>query len=221
MINIETCLDKSGKYKKTKKHHKLFFDQINEGNIEFIKSALDVSPEMVNILGENNNWYRDKSPLMYALQCTKAEMCILLIDRGADVNFRMPAGHKTTVCNWAATQATMYGEDNQEFIPILKKILELGANPNNSDYMGRDAIHEAISQLNASGEEHNWQTIKILIEAGADPKRKHKDWLLQLVKIFRKKRYDEPATPSLLAPEIYEIYGISKEELNSAIEAGK
>ncbi len=217
-MEIEKCLTKDGKYKTTKKHHQLFFDQIREGNLEFVSAVLNASPAMVNVLGKNNSWYMDKSPLMYALQCAQDKMCTLLIDRGAEVDFVMPEGQEKSICNWAATMAAMYGESKPEFMQILKRLLELGANPNHRDYMGRDALHEAISQLNALGK--CWQTVLVLIDAGADPEREHKKWLLQLAKVHTVKRYGEPASPSLLAPEIYEAYGITKDELEKAIKAG-
>lgn len=219
-MEFSTCLTKEGGYKQTKKHHRLFFKQIEAGDIEFVGKVLDASPEMVNVLGADNQWYRDKSPLMYAFQCGQSEVCQQLIDRDADVDFVMPDGPKTPMCNWAATLAAMYGESKVEFMPILKRVLDLGANPNRCDSMGRDAVLEAIGQYRASGKPR-YKTIKLLLDAGADPDRRHREYILRLAGFLRVKRHGQPPVPALMASEVYEMYGIKRQEVAAVVRAAE
>jgi hypothetical protein len=216
-MEFEKCLDKNGNYKTTKKNHKLLFKKVSEGDIEFLTKVLEGNPEIVDVVGEGSSWYLDKTPLMYAFQCGKSDVCNLLIDCGADVNFVMPGGPKTPMCNWAATLAAMYGGAYPEFMKILKRILAMGADPNLcEESFQRDAMHEAISQCQASNNGH-YETVQVLLEAGADPDYRHREWLLRLAADYTYIEGGEVKTRSTkLAPEIFSMYGISQEELKAA-----
>lgn len=136
------------------------FELIETGSVEAAIEALRESSELVNSLGEGNPNYRDRSPLMYALQTDQFSLVQPLIDRGADVNFKMPAGRKIPLINFSIEEFTP--------IAILRLLLEQNADPNVYDYEGETPLRKAIYGVSASHDD-GLEKVDLLLEYGADP----------------------------------------------------
>jgi len=212
-MDFEKCLDKNGKYKTTKANQKLLFKKVQEGDIEFLTNVLDASPEVVDLIGTESSWYRDKTPLMYAFQCDQPEVCRLMLDRGADVNFQMPAGPGDTICGWAAQLATRGYTTQLAFLEIFKRILSMGADPTVGNSLW-DAVHNCAAQSSEQEKEISYEVIQLLIDAGADPNKYSRHLLLHS---GSETTYVENGVsktgPAKIKFEILERYGITREEL--------
>lgn len=57
-----------------KAQKKSLFQAIEKGKINAIDAILATEPDALEAFGEHNNYVRDKTPLMYALQCANFEL---------------------------------------------------------------------------------------------------------------------------------------------------
>lgn len=61
----------------------MIFDYCKEGNIERITDLIEADSSIVNMINSN---FQDWTPIYYAVDSNKYEVCCLLIDKGANVN---------------------------------------------------------------------------------------------------------------------------------------
>ena len=85
-----------------KSDNKRLFKAIEDGDWSTVEAILDKNPNDVDVHGISNRLCRDKTPLMYAMQCENFEFARRFIDRGANVCARMPDGPKMSVSAQAA-----------------------------------------------------------------------------------------------------------------------
>lgn len=71
---------------------KRMFKAIQDGDTETLDAILDSDPDALETVGEHNRNVRDKTPLMFAMQCNNQQLAHALIDRGANVDARMAGG---------------------------------------------------------------------------------------------------------------------------------
>ena len=68
---------------------KKLFTMIRRGNLEEVAAILDKKPDLISCLAKAPPKKDDgQSPLMVAIKSDNLEVAHLLLDRGADVNFR-------------------------------------------------------------------------------------------------------------------------------------
>ena len=75
---------------------KKLFQAIEAGAVSTVTAMLDAEPDAIDVFGDGNSLYRDKTPLMYALQCNHFHLAGLLLQRGADVRAHMRAGPRSS-----------------------------------------------------------------------------------------------------------------------------
>ena len=188
------------------------FAAIRQNDLESVRGLLDADPALVNISAPKRPLdTRFMSPLQVAL-CTgwHRDIAWLLLERGADVNYCAPkelCGDAYPVLfdavNAAVWNARRYEwdgtgidhlawkhtkEDSDEAFRFLQRMLALGADANQTDHYGRNALMEAISEANKlcpnvnaeTGEDYPGRIItpemredflrifRALIDAGAD-----------------------------------------------------
>jgi hypothetical protein len=137
------------------------FKDIENDNFDAVVAFFSSNPDKIDMLGVGNNHYKDKSPLMYALQCLRDCIADWLIDAGADVSFQMPAGPKTP--------ALMYAVCELLPVQILEKMLSKGSNPNACDYLGEVPLDLVIQDCNCDQWPKAFEKLKLLLNHGADP----------------------------------------------------
>ena len=148
------------------------FAVIRRNDPESVRGLLDADPALVNIPAPKRPLdTRFMSPLQVAL-CTgwHRDIAWLLLERGADVNYCAPkelCGDAYPVLfdavNTAVWNARRYEwdgkdvthliwkhtkEDSDEAFRFLQRMLELGADANQTDHYGRNALMEAVSEAN-------------------------------------------------------------------------
>ena len=188
------------------------FAAIRQNELESVRGLLDADPTLVDIPAPKRPLdTRFLSPLQVAL-CTgwHRDIAWLLLERGADVNYRAPkelCGDAYPVLfdavNTAIWNARRYEwdgtdidhivwkhtkEEADEAFRFLQRMLELGADADQTDHYGRNALMEAVSEasklcpnVNAeTGEDYPGRIItpetrkdflrvfQALIDAGAD-----------------------------------------------------
>ena len=188
------------------------FAAIRQNELESVRELLEADPALVNIPAPKRPLdTRYMSPLQVAL-CTgwHREIAWLLIERSANVNYCAPKelcddaypvlfdAVNTAVWNarryeWDGTDVNHLvwkhtKEDADEAFRFLQRMLELGADTNQTDHYGRNALMEAVSEANKlcpnvnaeTGEDYPGRIItpemredflrifRSLIDAGAD-----------------------------------------------------
>ena len=188
------------------------FAAIRQNDLESVRGLLDADPALVNVPAPKRPLdTRFMSPLQVAL-CTgwHRDIAWLLLERGADVNYcaqKALCGDAYPVLfdavNTAVWNARRYEwdgqdvthlvwkhtkEDSDEAFRFLQRMLNLGADANQTDHCGRNVLMEAVSEANKlcpnvnaeTGEDYPGRIItpemredflrifRVLINAGAD-----------------------------------------------------
>ena len=173
----------------------MFFQAIRQRDITLVRSLIGAKPELVHTVASAPPKKDDgQSPLQVAFKTGNLDIAHLLLDNGADVNFI----EKSSVHEWrapvlhdalraAAFLAPKEGEEANKFheaMVALKRLIELGANPNATDSYGNSALIRAFldSRIRLSSssmyphgisDESLYQSLRqiftVLIAAGADP----------------------------------------------------
>lgn len=141
---------------------KNMFKAIEQEDTATLNAILDTEPDALETVGFHNNFVRDKTPLMYAMQCRKLGLANALVDRGADVKAIMPGGPKSSVLNLCMIFAYPDRIDHDKWIDLAKRLLDGGADPNSAFWTSLRCFGRVVRRSDL---------IKILIEHGADPDR--------------------------------------------------
>lgn len=140
---------------------KKLFVAIRRGNLDEVAALLDKKPELISCLAKAPPKKDDgQSPLMVAIKSDNPEVAHLLLDRGADVNFAdavNPYGANFSAPIWydAVGQCFLRAGDhvsqkNQErtkgYFLLLRRLLDLGMDPNRKTSYGLTAWQHALEQ---------------------------------------------------------------------------
>lgn len=147
----------------TKTTIKRMFKAIEDGAQETLREILDANPPALETVGFHNRLVRDKTPLMFAMQCHKFSLVHWLIDRGANASAVMPGGPKSSTLGLCAYFAYCDRQNHDEWIKIATRLLDQGADPNAGLW---PALHGFGRLVNRA------DLIKLLLDRGADPDRK-------------------------------------------------
>ena len=122
---------------------KKLFTSIRQGKLDEVASILDKNPDLISCLAKAPPKKDDgQSPLMVAIKSDNLEVAHLLLDRGADVNFRdapsRPHSGSAPIwynavgqCFLRASHTVGPGiERTKQFFQLLCRLLDLGMDPN-------------------------------------------------------------------------------------------
>ena len=140
-----------------KVENKKLFKAIESNDWETIESILDVHPDEVDVYGFSNRYCRDKTPLMYSLQCENFAIARKMIARGAKVEAKMSGGPESSVLVLAVTFGHGLNSKYDEWVAFVSDLIDNGANPT-------DGLWPAL----ASFRDGRAEMIKLLVERGAD-----------------------------------------------------
>lgn len=141
---------------------KKLFTAIERGNSKLLAEILDEHAGAVEALGDHNAYVRDKTPLMFAIQCRNLRFANALLDRGANASAVMPAGPRNSVLQ-LCVDAAYYGDkpEHNGWVKLATRLLDLGAEPTS-------ALYRALYGFN-HGFVKRADLIRLLLSRGADP----------------------------------------------------
>ena len=141
---------------------KKLFTMIRQGNLAEVVRILDKNPDLISCLAKAPPKKDDgQSPLMVAIKSDNLAVAHLLLDRGADVNFRdavNPYGANFSAPIWydAIVQCFLRAGDNvserskersKGYFLLLRRLLDMGMDPNQkTDPTGLNAWQHALEQ---------------------------------------------------------------------------
>ena len=132
---------------------KKLFTCIRQGKVDEVAAILDRKPELISCLAKAPPKKDDgQSPLMVAIKSDNLEVAHLLLDRGADVNFRdapsQPGNESAPVWYMAVGQCFMragdhvseqHKERSKGYFLLLRRLLDMGMDPNQKTTTGLNA----------------------------------------------------------------------------------
>ena len=142
---------------------KKLFTMIRRGNLEEVAAILDKNPDLISCLAKAPPKKDDgQSPLMVAIKSDNLEVAHLLLDRGADVNFRdaptQPHNESAPIWYNAVGQCFMRAgnivsdqskERSKGYFLLLRRLLDMGMDPNQkftSDFLSFNAWQAALKE---------------------------------------------------------------------------
>lgn len=108
---------------------KRLFQSIETKDRQAIDEILDKHADALEVVGFHNRNVRDKTPLMYAIQCCNVELSNYLLDRGAEANAVMPGGPESSVLALCMIVAHSPAGSFDDWIQLTNRLLDLGADP--------------------------------------------------------------------------------------------
>ncbi len=139
------------------------FKAIEDDDWETLDSILDKDDEAIETHGFHNRLVRDKTPLMYALQCFNLELAGHLLDRGANPSAVMPGGPRHSVIQMCIARAFCNESTHDDWIAFTVRLLDKGIDPNEGLWPSLHGYGELVPRDDL---------IRIMLERGADPDRK-------------------------------------------------
>ncbi|MFK3866842.1 hypothetical protein [Pseudoalteromonas rhizosphaerae] len=113
----------------TKAEIKKLFVAIEKHDQDSVLGILAKDKGAIETVGHHNANCRDKTPLMYAMQCEDFELANKLIELGANVKAKMPAGPETSVIQLAVKFGHGLNPNFDKWLSFTQKLIEQGANP--------------------------------------------------------------------------------------------
>ena len=123
---------------------KKLFKAIRQNNLEAIKDILEKKPEVVKCMATPPPKKDEgQSPLQVAVKVGNLTIAQYLIDKGADVNYMEPDNGLSALGCYRCPVLIdaikglffMWEEKREDYMQLIWRLLELGANPNKTDLL--------------------------------------------------------------------------------------
>jgi hypothetical protein len=172
---------------------KAVFNAIQEGDTRMLRQILAAEPEALEAVGEHNRNVRDKTPLMFAMQCRKLRIAHELLDRGANASAEMAGGPRSSALSLCMQFAYCDATDHDEWIRLARRLIDKGADPNTGLWPALHGFGGIVARADL---------IRLALDRGADPDRQLGDsgsTVRELVEINRR----------LFSAEVLGLFGIA------------
>ena len=143
----------------TKSDNKRLFNAIEGNDWPTIDTILQKYPSEIDAYGIHNRLCRDKTPLMYAMQCENFALARRFIDLGAAVCAKMAGGPGMSVLALAAKFGHGLNPNHGEWVAFASELIQRGADPT-------EALWPALAAYDIRNGKSDM--VKLLIDAGAD-----------------------------------------------------
>lgn len=144
----------------TKASIKRMFKAIEDGDDDAVIAMVQSEPESLEAIGYHNRLVRDKTPLMFAMQCRNLLLAGMLLDLGANAAAEMPGGSKDTVLTLCMVFAFSDRANHDQWVGLARRLLDLGADPNTGLWPALHSFSRIVPRKDL---------IELLLNRGADP----------------------------------------------------
>ncbi|TDF42269.1 ankyrin repeat domain-containing protein [Alteromonadaceae bacterium M269] len=142
----------------TKTETKKLFVAIQKHDHETVFSIIEKNEGAIESVGQHNAYCRDKTPLMFAMQCEDFELAYKLMDIGANVRAKMLDGPESSVIQLAASFGHSLNPNFDKWIGLIQRLIENGANPTEALWSACNAYSKTSDRI---------EIISLLIKSGA------------------------------------------------------
>ena len=175
---------------------KRMFKAIEDDDQQTLDSILDTNDDAIETHGLHNRLVRDKTPLMYALQCFNLKIARHLLDRGANPSAVMPNGPRHSVIQMCIKRAFCNKSTHDDWIAFTIRLLDAGIDPNEGLWPSLHGYGELVPRDDL---------IRIMLERGANPD-------LPLGNSGNTVRELVQINSRLYSPAILEMFGVNANE---------
>jgi hypothetical protein len=164
---------------------KRLFSAIQDSDQASVFAILRDNPDAMETVGEHNRNVRDKTPLMFAMQCRNLRLAHALLDRGASAKAVMPAGPCSSVLALCVEFAYYDDVQHDEWIRLATRLLDQGAEATSGLWPALFGFGAIVKRADL---------IRLLLERGADADRQLGDsgnTVRQLVEVNKQLYTDE------------------------------
>jgi ankyrin repeat protein len=110
--------------------------------------------------GEHNQNVRDKTPLMFAMQCANFNLASALLDRGANASAVMPGGPCSSVLELCVAFAYCDLRQHDDWIRLTTRLLDEGADATSALWQALHGFGRIVKRADL---------IRLLLDRGANP----------------------------------------------------
>ena len=142
---------------------KSLFKAIESDDANTVESILDADPDALESVGQHNPLVRDKTPLMYAMQCRNFRLANALLDRGANAAAVMPAGPGASALALCLQFAYSDSAAFSRWVRLATRLLDDGADPNTGMWAALHGYGRVARRV---------ELIRLMLDRGADPDRR-------------------------------------------------
>lgn len=146
----------------TKTMLKNLFNAIQKDDTRTLRQILAAEPNALEAVGEHNRYVRDKTPLMFAMQCHKLRIAHELLDRGANAAAEMAGGPRSSALSLCMYFAYCDAENHDEWIRLATRLIDKGADPNTGLWPALHGFGGIVARADL---------IRLALKRGADPDR--------------------------------------------------
>ena len=139
---------------------KRMFQAIENDKLDELQTILDANPGALEALGEHNRLVRDKTPLMFAMQCRNFRIANHLLDIGANAAAKMPDGPRSTALSLCTKFAFSDSARHDDWVALVGRLIDQGANPTSSLWPALHSFGRIVDRTDI---------IQLLLDRGANP----------------------------------------------------
>ena len=172
---------------------KRMFNAIQDRDAATLNAILAEHADAIETVGEHNRNVRDKTPLMFAMQCSDLDLAHSLLDRGANAAAEMAGGPRHSVLAVCAKFAYCDARNHDEWIKLATRLLDQGADPTLGLWPALHGFGGIVDRTDL---------IRLILERGANPDEQLGDTgstIRELVRINRQ----------LYPDELLELFGLT------------
>jgi len=138
---------------------KRLFNAVQEKDLATLYEILVDNPDAMETVGEHNRLVRDKTPLMFALQCSNLSLADALLDRGAKASAVMAGGPCMSVLALCVNFAYCDADRHDEWIRLATRLLDEGADPTSALWPALHGFGRIVKRADL---------IRLLLDRGAN-----------------------------------------------------
>jgi ankyrin repeat protein len=139
---------------------KRMFSAIQDRDLPTLYAILDNNPDAMETVGEHNSNVRDKTPLMFAMQCANLSLANALLDRGAKPSAVMAGGPCISVLALCVKFAYCDPRQHDDWIRLATRLLDKGADPTSALWPALHGFGRIVNRADL---------ISLLLDRGANP----------------------------------------------------
>jgi hypothetical protein len=136
------------------------FKSIQDEDQTSLYVILDQFPDALETVGEHNATVRDKTPLMFAMQCRNISLAHALLDRGANASAVMPGGPCSSALELCVEFAYCDELRHDDWIRLATRLLDEGADPTSALWLALHSFGGLVKRADL---------IRLLLDRGANP----------------------------------------------------
>ena len=139
---------------------KRMFSAIQDKDLTSLFAIIDENPDALEAVGDHNAYVRDKTPLMFAIQCANIILAHALLDRRAEASAIMPGGPGSSVLELCVEFAYRDEPRHDDWIRLAARLLDEGADPNSALWPALYGFGGIVDRADL---------IRLLLDRGANP----------------------------------------------------